>query len=94
MKYIVFKDSENAPEDLFIFPDVTEHSAMRRTLDPSGRKILVSAGSVSNYRDTFKMHNGEMVTFDQVSLGGESFTLKVKSRPKDVDLFRRLTGSY
>lgn len=91
MKYIVTKTGEHASEKLFIFPQDISHDKFLSMmcggfmpLDP--KELVVSAGFVQNYRSEDGM--------DQIRLSGSSTTLKVHSRPEDLELFRRLTNGY
>lgn len=88
MKYIVIKTHPHASEDLFIFPETTDHNLFYSLLNHQYPSCtLVSAGKLSNYHD-------EISHLSQISLSGHSFTLKSKSRPEDLDLFRRLSNGY
>jgi len=88
MKYIVIKKHPISSEELFIFSETTDHNTFYSFLNHQYPSCtLVSAGYLKNYHD-------EISHFDQISLSGDSFTLKSKSRPEDLDLFRRLSNGY
>jgi hypothetical protein len=93
MKYLVVVFHEHDCERLFIFPATMEHAEMYAVLRSSYPNIrAVSAGHVSNFRDSYRLQGHDRDhEFDNVSLGGESYTMGLKSRPeKDTELFRRL----
>lgn len=96
MKYIVVTHGTNDSEELFIFPQIISHVDMFDILKKrySTSLKIISAGHVVNCREEFTLEDGSKSTFDQIRLSGGSFTLNVKSRPEDVELFNRRTNEY
>jgi hypothetical protein len=94
MKYVVVKGADQS-ERLFVFPAQMDHSDFFGMLHRSYPGLeLVSAGAFKNFHDTLSLEGGGSGEFDQVSLSGESYTLKTHSRPEDDELFRRLSNGY
>jgi len=95
MKYVVIMTSPSSSEELFIFPSMVNHADMTRILKKEyPGLIVVSAGMVSNYRETFESKHGGEFPVDQIRLGGESITLKIQSRPEDIDIFNAMATGY
>lgn len=93
MKYIVVKLSPSDLRNLVAFPGHWVHKDMVEILKARYPALeVVSAGELTNYREAFALASGSEYTFDQVRLGGRSETLRLESRPEDMDIFVRQTG--
>lgn len=75
MKYIIFLNGEPV-----IFPDTLSHNEV------AGNKPVISAGfcSIETYRNQWDDIRAK------VQVWGESYTLKIKSSPDDVEILGKI----
>jgi hypothetical protein len=95
MKYIVIKTHPHASEDLFIFPETTDHNLFYSLLNHQYPSCtLVSAGKLSNYHDEISHLSQESLNKNRTELEQLEQNRKDKQIQDSMDLFYKPESYY